>query len=83
MSVVKGELPSAVTHEAMDNECIGLLARQLTDDHHNHYVQGHDTTAGASSAVGLYMMACYPEQQRKLQLEVDAVLGRPRPSYSM
>ena len=38
------------------------------------YQQGHDTTA-SSMTWTIYMLACHPEVQKKLQQEVDAVMG--------
>ncbi len=37
--------------------------------------EGHDTTAAAISWT-IYFLGCYPEVQRRLQEEIDAVLGR-------
>jgi len=37
--------------------------------------QGHDTTATGAVWI-LYMLACYPEMQVKVQEEIDSVLGK-------
>ncbi|MBZ0232360.1 MAG: cytochrome P450 [Deltaproteobacteria bacterium] len=63
--------------EARDDEGGGLTDRQLRDEIMVLMLAGHETTANLL-AWTWYLLAIYPEVERKLEAELDAVLdGRP------
>jgi cytochrome P450 len=66
--------------EATDEEHGRMSDRQLRDEAVTIYVAGHETTANSLAWAG-YLLAAYPREQRRVEAEVDAVLGSRRPRF--
>jgi cytochrome P450 len=66
---------------ARDEDGRGMSERQLRDEVITLFLAGHETTA-ASLAAALHFVGAHPEVQRRLQAEVDAVLGGRAPGFA-
>ena len=58
---------------ARDDEGVGLTDLEIRNEVDTFLFEGHDTTASGLTWM-LYTLAKYPEHQRKVQAEIDAIL---------
>jgi cytochrome P450 len=70
----KGDLLSLLLHARDEGDRTGMTDRQLRDEAMTLFLAGHETTA-LTLSWAWYLLATNPEAARKLQAEVDAVLG--------